>query len=261
MQPETSGDVVAMRAAATIAKLRIFLSEVLGRDSIDDLGMSVDTSIHYSRSYCNAFWDDDRCVFGDGDGLIFKDFTSSVDFVCHEVMHGVTQYSAHLDYENEAGALNESLSDVFGVIFRQWGAGQDASVADWAIGMDMMGPTALQLGWTCLRDLSNPGSRHSMTKQPWQYTKYDPSGEPHINSGIPNHAFFLFATQLGRPSWCEPAKIWYRALTSPEVTPQTDFAKFSALTERIAADEFQGIPGVLAAVRFAWSSVGIASKI
>ncbi|WP_435477417.1 M4 family metallopeptidase [Variovorax sp. GB1P17] len=261
MQPETSGDVVAIRTVEVTAKLRMFLSEVLGRDSIDDRGMSIDTSIHYSRSYCNAFWDDDRCVFGDGDGLIFKDFTSSNDFVCHEVMHGITQYSADLDYENEAGALNESISDVFGVIFRQWAAGQDVSAADWAIGVDMMGPTALELGWTCLRDLASPDSERSMTKQPRRYSQYDPGGEPHINSGIPNHAFFAFATQLGRPSWCEPARIWYRALISPEVTTKTDFAKFSALTERIAVNEFSGVPGVLAAVRSAWSSVGVVPKI
>lgn len=255
--PIASDDAVVARVALTTFDLRDFMSEVLGRNSVDDLGLSIHSSVHYSRSYCNAFWEDNRCVFGDGDGLIFKNFVSSNDFVAHEVMHGVTEYTAKLEYRSEAGALNESMSDVFGVVFRQWHAKQDLSTAEWSIGSDMMGPTAIQLGWTCLRHVAEPSASSSMTRQPSRYSEYDASEEPHINSGIPNRAFFLTTKALGLPSWTTGARIWYRALTSADASPAMTFSKFAALTVSAAIELGDQIPGAVNAVRTAWNAVEV----
>lgn len=255
--PSASSDSVVARVALITLDLRDFMSVVLGRNSVDDHGLSIDSSVHYSRSYCNAFWEDDRCVFGDGDGLIFKNFVSSNDFVGHEVMHGVTEYTAKLEYEREAGALNESMSDVFGVVFRQWRAKQDLSTAEWSIGSDMMGPTALQLGWTCLRHVAEPSASFSMTKQPSRYSDYDGSEEPHINSGIPNRAFFLATTALALPSWTSTARIWYRALTSANAFPSMTFSKFATLTVNAAIELGDQLPGAVDAVSKAWNAVEV----
>src|SRR5437763_1654500 len=83
---------------------------------------------------------------GDGDNSIFVDFTQGNDVIGHELTHGVTQHSLQLDYSDDAGGLNESMSDCFGSMFRQWQANQDAGNADWLIGSDIMGPTARDRG-------------------------------------------------------------------------------------------------------------------
>jgi Zn-dependent metalloprotease len=188
--PEQDGDGTEQRAYLTTTRLALFYRNCFRRNSVDGKGGEIPSSVHFSRSYCNAYWSDDRMVYGDGDGLMFLDFTASDDFIGHELTHGVTQYSAALGYSDEPGALNESISDVFGSMFRQWNAGQTVVQADWKIGRDLMGPTARGLGWECVRDLADPESAHSLTKQPSDYREYIPNGDPHDNSGIPNHAFF-----------------------------------------------------------------------
>src|SRR5260370_29516264 len=99
-------------------------------------------------------------IYGDGDGSIFVDFTNGNDVIAHELTHGVTQHSLQLNYANEAGGLNESMSDCFGSMFRQWEAKQNVNQADCLIGKDIMGPMALQKGFTCLRDMSNPAGKY-----------------------------------------------------------------------------------------------------
>ena len=145
-QPGSSSDVAAQRAFLKTQDFAEFYRQCFGRNSVDGYGKTLLSSIHYSRSYCNAFWDGSQMVYGDGDGLIFVNFTSSNDFIGHELTHGVTQYSAGLIYTDEPGALNESISDVFGSMFRQWEAGQTVDRADWLMGADLVGPTATANG-------------------------------------------------------------------------------------------------------------------
>ena len=121
-------------------------------------------------------------AYGDGDGSIFVDFSKSNDVIGHEMTHGVTQYSLHLNYTNEAGGLGESLSDCFGSMFRQWEAKQDVDQADWLIGKDIMGPTVLQMGYTCLRDMANLAAKHSLARQPTKYSQHKPGMDPHMTS-------------------------------------------------------------------------------
>jgi Zn-dependent metalloprotease len=86
--------------------------------------MTLISSVHYLTNFNNAFWNGSQMTYGDGDGQIFVDFTLGNDVIGHELTHGVTQHSLALSYKNEAGGLNESVSDVFGSMFRQWQAGQ-----------------------------------------------------------------------------------------------------------------------------------------
>src|SRR4029077_10081348 len=123
---------------------------------LDDAGMSLLSSVHYSIKYNNAFWNGTQMTYGDGDGAIFVDFTGSTDVIAHELTHGITQFTAALAYSNQPGRLNESMSDVVGSIFRQWRAKQSVTTADWLIGKDIVGPAARARGFTCLRDMANP---------------------------------------------------------------------------------------------------------
>ena len=101
------------------------------RNSIDDQGLPLNASVHYDQSYNNAFWNGERMVFGDGDGDLFNRFTIAVDVIGHELTHGVTGDEAKLVYLNQPGALNESVSDVFGSLVKQFALQQTADQADW----------------------------------------------------------------------------------------------------------------------------------
>ena len=111
-----------------------FYKDVFERNSIDTRGMKLDSTVHYGEDYNNAFWNGTQMVYGDGDGEIFQRFTKSIDVIGHELTHGVTQYEAALEYEGQAGALNESFSDVFGSIVKQYALKQTVDKADWLIG-------------------------------------------------------------------------------------------------------------------------------
>ena len=173
-------------------------------------------------------------TYGDGDGRVFTDFTKSDDVIGHELTHGVTQFTAGLDYSDEPGALNESVSDVFGAMFHQWRRKQTVAQADWLIGPGVLGPVALAKGYTCLRNMAQPGSRECLSPQPSNYSDYVPGGDPHENSGIPNHAFYLAATTIGGQAWQKAGKVWYAALTSDKARPSTGFSDFAKLTRAAA---------------------------
>src|SRR5215210_6241853 len=93
-----SRDEAANRAFEGFGATRDFYREVFKRDSLDDQGRRLDGYVHYGRAYNNAFWDGREMVFGDGDGVLFTDFTKSLDVIAHELAHGVTEHSAGLEY-------------------------------------------------------------------------------------------------------------------------------------------------------------------
>jgi thermolysin metallopeptidase-like protein len=143
----------------TTAKVAEFYKTVLGRNSVDNQGMDLVSSLNYDQDYQNAFWDGQQMVYGNGDNKVFIDFWRSPDVIGHELTHGVTQHESGLIYEGQSGALNESISDCFGAVFAQWLADKPASDASgWLIGAGIMGPAAKAKGFTCLRDMVNPSS-------------------------------------------------------------------------------------------------------
>lgn len=255
-----------------------FYNEVLGRDSINGRGQKLIGAVHYDEDsqpgFFNAFFFDEVMAYGDGDGEIFRSFTDIIDITAHELTHGVTEATAQLVYENQAGALNESLSDVFGSLVKQYSKDpkQDARSADWLIGRGLfLVPDA-----RALRDMANPGTAHGNTpitgrdRQPRDMDGYkelfpprdDPetgndSGGVHLYSGIPNRAFFLVATTLGGYAWEKAGKIWYNTMLDPEirtVNPRTAFKKFADLTVKHAGDFG---PDAVAAVKDAWTAVKV----
>src|SRR5262249_44905148 len=111
-----------------------FFLKAYNRNSIDDDGLALNATVHYGEDYNNAFWNGRQMVFGDGDGELFNRFTSALDVIGHELGHGVTEDEAALAYMQQPGALNESLSDVWGSLIKQWVLKQTADQADWIIG-------------------------------------------------------------------------------------------------------------------------------
>lgn len=255
--PDKSSDDTAKRAFETTHAVVDFYQNCFGRNSVDDAGMTLMSSIHYSVRYDNAFWNGSQMTYGDGDGRVFTDFTKSDDVIGHELTHGVTQFTAGLDYSDEPGALNESVSDAFGAMFHQWRRKQTVAQADWLIGPGVLGPVAFAKGYTCLRNMAQPGSRDCLSPQPSNYSDYVSGGDPHENSGIPNHAFYLAATTIGGQAWEKAGKVWYAALTSDKARPSTGFSDFAKLTRAAAKSLFPRDTNVYRAVDDAWTRVGI----
>ncbi|MFT3906203.1 MAG: M4 family metallopeptidase [Steroidobacteraceae bacterium] len=256
-KPGSSSDDTAQRAFRQTTAVARFYKNCFDRNSVDDAGMTLMSSIHYGQKYNNAFWNGSQMTYGDGDGQIFVDFTRSNDVIGHELTHGVTQYTAGLGYEDQPGALNESISDVFGSMFRQWQAKQSVKSADWLIGSGIMGPAAKSKGYRCLRSMAEPGAAICLSPQPARMKDYEQGGDPHTNSGIPNRAFYLVAMGIGGRSWEKAGKIWYAALTSPKATQDMNFKAFAKLTKSAATRLFPGDSKVAQAVKAGWKGVGI----
>ena len=153
-QPAT-GDTAADEAYDGLGATFDFYDQVLGRNSIDDAGLALDATIHFGQDYNNAFWNSVQMVFGDGDGQIFNRFTIALDVIGHELTHGVTEDESQLQYFNQSGALNESMSDVFGSLIKQYVNHQTAAQADWLIGAGLLAPS---VSGVALRSMKDPGS-------------------------------------------------------------------------------------------------------
>jgi len=250
-------DATAKRVLDETAAVAEFYRTVFGRNSLDRRGMTLQSSIHYGVGYNNAFWNGAQMTYGDGDGNIFLDFTRSSDVIAHELTHGVTQFSARFSYANEAGGLNESVSDVFASMFRQWRRKQSVSKADWRIGREIIGPGAAARGYTCIRDLARPSGRHCLVVQPDHYSRLEPGMEPHATSGVPSLAFYKAARAIGGKSWEVTGQIWYRALTDFAPSPKARMKTFAGRTRRLAKSLYPDRTAVHAAVDEAWAAVGL----
>lgn len=255
--PKPAGDFKTV--FDTTAKVAEFYKTVVGRNSIDNKGFDLNSSLHYGVAYDNAFWNGAQMVYGDGDEQIFTKMFLSPDVIGHELTHGVTQNESGLRYQGESGALNESLSDVFGAVFNQWLNGWTvAEPKGWLIGAGIMAKPAIAKGFTCLRDMAAPGDKHCLSPQPSHYSKMDPSADVHENSGIPNLAFKLFATGLGGKAWEKALQVWYTAATNRGLRSDATFAEFAGFT--VAAAKKQGGTALGTACRNAWKKVGVVPK-
>ncbi|HEU4460925.1 MAG TPA: M4 family metallopeptidase [Methylibium sp.] len=255
--PKTSKDATAKRTFAQTTAVADFYKRAFQRNSIDDTGMTLMSSIHYGVRFNNAMWTGTQMVYGDGDGSLFLDFTASNDVIAHELAHGVTQHTLQLKYAGDAGGLNESLSDCFGAMFRQWQAKQDAAAADWLIGRDIMGPAAQAKGYVALRDMADPASKKALAPQPTLYAQITPGMDPHYSSGPPNLAFCTACLAIGGRSWETIGRVWYRAMTGFGASPSLTMPDFAARTRQVATQLFAGEPVVVAAVDAGWKKIGL----
>lgn len=236
--------------------------DVFRRNSIDDKGMRLDSTVHYGSGYDNAFWNGTQMVYGDGDGRFFTRFTKAMDVIGHELTHGVTAHEANLEYHDQPGALNESISDVFGSLVKQRLANQTADKADWLIGAGLFTP---RVHGVALRSMKAPGTAYDdpvlgKDPQPADMEHYvqtsDDDGGVHVNSGIPNRAFYLVASGIGGHAWEKAGQIWYVTLRD-RLRKTSDFAAAARLTAAVAGELF-GVGGAEErAVRDAWRTVGV----
>ncbi|MDQ6670100.1 MAG: M4 family metallopeptidase [Chloroflexota bacterium] len=224
------------------------------RDSIDGQGQPILGMVHYGTNYDNAFWDNVRHMFfGDGDGQILTQTTAGIDVVGHELTHGVTQHEANLTYSGQSGALNESISDVFGIQVKQFALGQDVAQSDWLIGADIVGP-ALK---PALRSMKAPGTANPHDTQPSTMDGYVQGGDVHSNSGIPNHAFYVAATTLGGHAWDAAGPIWYATLTDRGLASGSTFQDFARLTLAHAQRAYGSTSAEASAVKAGWDAVKV----
>jgi len=239
------------------------------RDSIDGNGLALISTVHYQRSYDNAFWNGHQMVYGDGDEdlppnqRLFNRFTIALDIIGHELAHGVTSYEANLNYYGQPGALNESMSDVFGSLVKQRRRNQTAQDADWIIGEGLFTANINGVG---IRSMKEPGAAYDdpilgKDPQPGHMRDYvntvEDNGGVHINSGIPNRAFYITAYQLGGLAWEKAGRIWYQALCN-RLTRTSDFQTAANMTFQVAG-EIYGVNSLeQQAVSRGWTEVGIA---
>jgi Zn-dependent metalloprotease len=262
-EPEVVDDAAVNEAYDGLGATYAMFAEAFGRSSLDDRELPLHGTVHYGQDYDNAFWDGQRIVLGDGDGEIFTRFSASISVIGHELSHGVIQFTANLEYQGQAGALNESISDVFGALVEQHDRGEDASTARWLIGHELFTDA---VEGVALRSMKAPGTAYDddlLGKDPQPahmddfVTTTEDFGGVHINSGIPNRAFVLAATTIGGYAWEAPGRIWYETLTEVTLEPTTDFRAFASATVATATRLFGGDSPERAAVAGAWATVGV----
>lgn len=242
--------------------------DVYARNSMDNNGMRLDSTVHYQKGYDNAFWDGKQMVYGDGDEdlpvseRLFNRFTISLDVIAHELTHGVTQHEANLAYWDQSGALNESLSDVFGSLVKQYQRKQTAGQADWIIGEGLFTSNVKGVG---IRSMKAPGTAYDdptlgKDPQPAHMKDYvrtvEDNGGVHINSGIPNHAFYVAALEIGGYAWEKAGLIWYKTLTD-KLQERSTFQEACNLAAQTAGELFGDNSLEQQAVKKGWAEVGI----
>jgi Zn-dependent metalloprotease len=256
------GDLDATEAFEGSGATYDFYADLFGRASIDGKGMPLDSTVHYGTRFENALWNGRQMVYGDGDGRIFNRFTSSLDVIGHELTHGVIQYSAALGYSGQTGALNEHLADAFGMMVKHYKLGLVASASDWHIGSGLFG-SAVQ--GKAVRSMAAPGTAYDdpilgRDPQPSHMHDYvdtaEDHGGVHINSGIPNHAFYLAAIELGGKTWTVLGKVWYVAMTE-RLLPGAAFQDFARATVAVAGELYGTGGNAQRVIANAWSAVGL----
>ena len=237
--------------------------------SADGTVSLIASRVHFGSNYNNAFWYNNQMTYGDGNGSSFSPLVT-LDIAGHEMTHGVTQYTANLTYSNESGALNESMSDVFGAMVERYARGESANT--WKIGEECYTPST---SGDALRYMDNPhlagNGGYTSDDDPdhyaERYTGTADSGGVHINSGIANKAFYMAAkggthhrsgvtvTGMGAD---DAARIWYRALTS-YMTSGTNFSGARTATLNAATDLFGSGSAQYNSTAQAWCAVGVGS--
>ncbi|HEX7809697.1 MAG TPA: M4 family metallopeptidase [Thermoanaerobaculia bacterium] len=245
-----------------------YYSSVHSRDSYNNAGAQIKTTVHHRVNYNNAFWNGSQLVYGDGDGSQFYMLGNALDVGAHELTHAVTSYSANLVYSNESGALNEGTSDIMAAAVEAWKDGAVSSDT-WKVGEDITTPGTAGDALRYMNDPVADGSSYDY--YPTRYTGTGDNGGVHLNSGIANLAFKLMVTGGTHPrgktsvnvtalsgtattSINMGAKIWYRALTV-YMTSTTNFAGARTATANAATDLYGATAA--ATVNAAWDAVGV----
>lgn len=248
-----SGREEAVSAHVNAGAAYEYFKNVHGRNSINgsagNIVSFVNVSDEFGNSMGNAYWNGAAMWYGNGDSA-FEPLAKGLDVAGHELTHGVVQSTANLEYYGESGAMNESFADIFGVMI---------DPGDWKIGEDVVKTSEFPSG--ALRDMQDPhnGAAFQDYGGGWQpkHTDEQFNGSQdnngvHINSGIPNHAYYLFATTVGTT---KAEKVFYRALTI-YLTKSSKFVDLRNAVEQATKDLY-GSGSELAAAQNAFAAVGI----
>lgn len=259
----SSPDPVAMSAYNNLGTSYNYWSSRFGRDSYDGVGGLIKGYVHYGTSYNNAFYQANRSFFfGDGDGVSYLPFSQSLDVVAHEFAHAVTRYTANLVYSNESGAINESISDIYGASTEAYAVGGITSSV-WKIGDEIYTPN---ISGDAFRYMNDPQLAGNVDYYPSRYTGTSDNGGVHNNSGIQNLAFYLLVqggqTPRGPAHFYVAAqgltkaeKIFYRAL-SVYATSSSNFRMMREHTLQAAGDLYGVNSSAQTAVWNMWAAVG-----
>jgi bacillolysin len=249
----TWSDRTAVSAHFNAGKAFEYYLNTHSRKSINGQGGNIISFIHVrdddGTKMDNAFWNGQYIFYGDGNQA-FKPLAGALDVAGHELTHGVVSNTANLNYQGESGAINESMADVFGAMIDR---------DDWRMGEDVVFTSVFPSG--ALRSLQDPhNGGSSLQDNGWQpkhvsekYTGTGDNGGVHINSGIPNHAFYRFATSSGMTKE-KAEKIYYRALSS-YLTRSSKFIDLRLAVIKAATDLY-GTTEINAA-KSAFDAVGI----
>ncbi|GAB3952266.1 hypothetical protein GCM10028805_33940 [Spirosoma harenae] len=200
----------------------------------------------------NAYWNGKVMAYGNG--KLLKPLAGALDVAGHEMTHGVIQNTANLQYKSQSGAINESMADIFGTMIDR---------DDWKMGEDIATLSVFPSG--AVRDLSNP-NQGGKAKDPRGYqpatmsqyeTTTEDNGGVHANSGIPNFAFYKFATVVGKD---KAEKVYYRALTNYLVRT-SQFLDLRLAVIKATGDLYGASGSEVAAAKSAFDAVGITESI
>jgi len=226
-----------------------------GWNSINNQGCDIPLIINITNedgsSMENAFWNGKAAFFGNG-GSTFKPLPGGFDVTAHELGHAVVGNSANLEYQNQSGALNEGFADISGAMLDR---------DDWQIGEDVMQLNAPGYPTGALRDMSNPHNGGTGINSPsWQpanmneiYSGQEDNGGVHINSGIPNYAYYLYATQVTRE---KAEKVFFRALFN-YLTRSSKFIDLRLSVIQAAKDIYGNNAPEVTAAMSAFDQVGL----
>ncbi|MDC2866973.1 M4 family metallopeptidase [Bacillus sp. BP-3] len=233
-----------------------YYKNTFNRNSYNDAGAQLKSTVHYKSGYNNAFWNGSQMVYGDGDGYTFVPLSGGLDVVGHELTHAVTEYSSNLVYQDESGALNEAISDIFGTLIEY----ADNRNPDWEIGEDIYTPGT---AGDALRSMSDPTKYGDPDHYSKRYTGTDDNGGVHTNSSIINKAAYLLANGgthygvtvngIGKD---KVGAIYYRANTQ-YFTESTTFSQARAGLVQAAADLYGANSAEVAAVKQSYDAVGV----
>jgi bacillolysin len=233
-----------------------YYKEVFNRNSYDNKGAALKSSVHYGRNYNNAFWNGQQMVYGDGDGSTFISLSGGLDVVAHELTHAVTDFSSDLIYQNESGALNEAMSDIFGTLVEH----HENNNPDYEIGEDIYTPGT---DGDALRSMSDPTKYNDPDHYSVRYTGTGDNGGVHINSGIINKAAYLLAVGGTHYGVTVPAigndkvgAIYFRANTV-YLTASSNFSQARAALVQAAADLYGATSAEVNAVKNSYDAVGV----
>lgn len=194
------------------------LHDIYKREGYDNMNMFMPIFMNFGVAYNNAFYDGINLVFGEGDGIYFNNFISPT-IIGHEFAHGIQAYETDFTYHGQSGAVNEHISDVFGITFEQIYKGEDVNTSKWLIGEGLW---TSRVNGVALRSMKDPGTAYNdlvigIDPQPDHMSGYyetdEDEGGVHIFSGICNKAFYLAnIVKGGRIHTNGIGHIWYNTI-------------------------------------------------